>query len=729
MEDQNSVLNEFLERIKAMENSNESLRKKISQKKLELSKIDSEKTSNSNEKEKTEQNKVITKHIPTEKEDEVAAEKALANYKSVKYNQLSIKGNCVEYIIEYVSQEQHSNLFLMGDFTKWELVPMKKTEDMFSYKVVLLKGFKYYYAFQAGDQILLNYDAPLEENPKTLQMQNFIDLNEPNKNFNFDCENDMNILKITQQNYNLAELNLEQDEFLFLNKLKHHVTLTKELTKEERDKKEKLRASVNSYFNELFKYVNPNKSFNYLFQFRFSLKDKILAKYSEDKNIIYYFRICYITEVYIFKCLQLYDSNHIKVNIDSYSYDGFYSTILPSQISCKKIEPQSKLYHLLSSEESKKILDEFKADDKNILTAYFKTLSNLKNNTTNNEQNNENTYSLRRRIIIVTPKKLEPERIKMEDYEFYYSLNRITKVKNKKDSSEVMFKIIDESVEKSKRPNRFAIYYGIVNEKIFLIHCHVLDKDLHNIKMIVKNIKDNEDPHVLKKSEEYIKNNQLLLITQGPKILKLYYQGKKVKTVIVQILLDKLYLLQSPNPDSIFNRMYVTIKNFSEKIKYDLIEQCNEFTYSLDDMPNGVDVQVAFDNEKNLVIEPMMLSVSPCLLKTITHYDEHFLKGKMDKKEEKKKNDFVDMSMMSEMEKYFAIAQRMVSLRKYKNKENLLKMTKEEKDNLIKELDGYQKAMEIILIYIETNEMWENIDEAMSISTEINELIKLINNK
>ena len=315
----------------------------------------------------------------------------------------------------------------------------------------------------------------------------------------------------------------------------------------------------------------------------------------------------------------------------------------------------------------------------------------------------------------------------MDDYEFYYSLNRITKVKNKKDYSEVMYKIIDESIEKSKKPNRFEIYYGIINGKIFLIHCHVLDKDLHKIKMIVKDIKPNEDPKVLKKNDDYIKNNQLLLITQGPKILKLYYQGKKVKTLIVRVEEKRIYLLQSPNPDSIFNRMYVTIQNFSEKIKYDLIEQCSHFTYSLDNMPNGVDIQVEFDNQKNRVIEPMMLSVSPCLLKTITHYDEHFLKGKMPKKEEEKnKNDANDMSMMNEMEKYFAIAQKMVTLRKYKNKENLDKLKQDEKNNLIKELDGYNKAMEIILIYIETNEMWENIDEAMSIKTEINDLIKLL---
>ena len=79
--------------------------------------------------------------------------------------------------------------------------------------------------------------------------------------------------------------------------------------------------------------------------------------------------------------------------------------------------------------------------------------------------------------------------------------------------------------------------------------------------------------------------------------------------------------------------MYVTTQKFIDKIKYDLIEQCNEYTYSLDNLQNGVDVQVTFDNQQNYVLEQMMLSVSPCLLKIITAYNEHLLKQKLPKKE------------------------------------------------------------------------------------------------
>ena len=330
-------------------------------------------------------------------------------------------------------------------------------------------------------------------------------------------------------------------------------------------------------------------------------------------------------------------------------------------------------------------------------------------------------------MIIVTPQKLEPEGINMDDYEFYYSLNRITKVKNKKEGSEVMCIIIDESVEKSKIPTSYEIYYNILNGKINIIHCHVLAKELRNIKMIIKEINKDEDPHIYKNNEEYIKNNQLLLIIKELDILKLYYKGKKIKMKKIKIEENKLYLLQSSNPDSIFNKMYVTTQKFTDKIKYDLIEQCNEYTYSLDNLQNGVDVQVTFDNQQNYVLEQMMLSVSPCLLKIITAYNEHLLKQKLPKKEEDNKNIF--NNMMSEMEKYYIIAQKMVELRKYKNQENINKLTQDEKNKLNKELNEYKNEMQNIMLYIETNEMWENLDEASSISNEIDELIKILNNK
>ena len=735
MEDQNSILNEFLERIKTLENSNKNLKEGISKKKEELLKI-KEEISKPYNPDATKI--VITKKIATVHEGEIAGQKALQNYKSLKFNQNSIKENCEEYTIEYISQEQHNNLYIMGDFTKWELTPMKKNKDIFSYKAILLKGFKYYYSFQAGDQILLDYNTPYDTNPKNSQVQNYIDLNEKGKTTLFDCNNDINVLQLIARNYFLSQINTSEDDFLFLCILKHHGVASRELSLEVKEKQFNLFKSINTYYDLLNQNVNPYSRSNKVWRLKQYLKNRILSRTYEN-NITYYYRIHNINENYVIESLKLYDNNHIKVKSTSYIQNAFFYTIVPSNVTSVKTEDNKK-YYLLPLEESQKKLEDYNKDEKSIIKAYFKTLLNLKNNSMSN--NNVITEDSRTRIF-VTPKKIEPEGISMDDYDFYYSLNKIIKVRNKKEGSEVMFTVVDESAEKRNRPNRYEIYYGIKDNKINLIHIHVLDKDLRDKKMIIKEIGIKDDPHILKKTEEYIKNNQLLLITQGQHILKLYYQGKKVKMLAVKIEENKLYILQSPNPDSFFNKMYVKVQNFSEKLKYDLIEQCNHFTYSLDNMLNGVDVKVSFNSEREYVTEDVMLAASPCLLKQVTSYEEHTLfqripikerEKQIEKEKEKNKdnvdnkksNEFNSFNYMTEIDQFFTIVQKMGELRKYKNKENIDKLKPEEKNKIIKELEQYSKAMIIIMEYIQLNEMWENLDEATNISSEINDLMKLL---
>ena len=739
MEDQNSILNEFLERIKTLENSNKTLKEQISKKKEELLKINEEisKPINPNAAKI-----VITKKFSTVEEAEIAGQKALQNYRSLKYNQNNIKENCEEYTIEYISQEQHNTLYIMGDFTKWELTPMKKNKDIFSYKAILLKGFKYYYSFQAGDQILLDYNNPYDTNPKNSQVQNYIDLNEKGKTTLFDANNDIKILQLIERNYFLSQLNTSEEDFLFLNILKHHAVASRELNLEVKEKQFNLFKSINTYYDLLNKNVYQYNRSNKVWRLKQYLKNRILSRTYEN-NITYYYRIHNINENYVIESVKLYDNNHIKVKSSSYIQNAFFYTIVPSNVTGIKTEDDKK-YYLLPLEESLKILDDYSKDEKSIIKAYFKTLLNLKNNNMSN--NNAITEDSRTRIF-VTPKKIEPEGICIDDYDFYYSMNKIIKVRNKKEGSEVMFTVVDESAEKRNRPNRYEIYYSIKDNKINLIHIHVLDKDLRDKKMIIKEIGIKDDPHILKKSEEYIKNNQLLLITQGQHILKLYYQGKKVKMLSVKIEENKLYILQSPNPDSFFNRMFVKVQNCSEKLKYDLIEQCNHFTYSLDNMLNGVDVKVSFNSEREYVTEDVMLAASPCLLKQVTAYEEHTLFQRIPMKERekqiekekekqieknkdnvdnKKSNEFNSFNYMTEIDQVFTIVQKMGELRKYKNKENIDKLKPEEKNKIIKELEQYSKAMIIIMEFIQLNEMWENLDEATNISSEINDLMKLL---
>ena len=724
MEDQqDSILNEFLERIKTIERKNDILREKILNKNEELIKLENEKINPKKEQEKKDE--IITEKIPNDEKEELEAKKAIENYKSIKSNKLYIENNAIEYLIEFNTQEQYNVLYIMGDFTKWELTPMEKSKDKFTYSVILLKGYKYYYSFQAGDEILIDYNNLYEENPRTFQIQNFIDLSQNNKEILFDFKNDMNSLKLMEKNYFLSKIDIKEEEYMLLIKLKNRGELIKKLSKEKNDKYYKLSSSINSYFDELNYNIESLGLKNKLNKFRNYFKNKIIVqnniKDSKNQNLIYYI-ILELSDNYLFRCEKLYDNNNIKISRDYYTHNIFYYYISPNQISLLPIKPESKSYHLLSLEESQKILEKYNKDETNIIKAYFKTLSNLKNPDLVGNEMLFDDYYLSRNIFLVKPKKIEPEGINMNDYDFYYSYNKITKVRNNKERIDVQFKIIDESVEKNKRPNRFEIYYGIKEKKLYLIHCHVLDKELRNAKMIIKEIDKNTDTHIIKKNEEYIKNNELLLIIQDLIPIKLYHKGKKVKSNIVKIDENKIYLLQSPNIESIFNKMYVKVINFDKKLNYDLIEQCNEFSYSFDNISNiqnGVDIKVIFDIQKNYVSESMMLSVTPCLLKTLSIYEENFLNEKL------LNNNIIENNSVK---KYLDIKQKFFDL-KNNNIDKIDKLTQDEKNKIILELNEYSKLMEEILLEFEEKELWENIDEATNVAAYIIEFIDLVNKK
>ena len=256
MEDQDSILNELLERIKLMEKKNEDLRLKIEQKRQDISTFDVN-TKQPEKLQKLDISEIKLRKIPTPEEDEIEAKKALANFRNVKFNKIQFESNIMEYTIEYTSQEQHNNLYIMGDFTKWELLPMKKNKDTFTYKVILLKGFKYFYSFQSGDQIFLDYNNVYEENPRTLQIQNLIDLTEGNKEIYFDYKTDYNILETLEKNYLMTNIDINEDEFLFLTKLKNHGVIYREISKVRKEKHNQISNDIILYYENHYKYLNP----------------------------------------------------------------------------------------------------------------------------------------------------------------------------------------------------------------------------------------------------------------------------------------------------------------------------------------------------------------------------------------------------------------------------------------------------------------------------------------
>ena len=742
MEDDQDLLNELLERINNAEKRNEDLRKDIKNKQNELKRLDDNALEEEKNKENEKKNNEKKTKIPTIEEDKKLSERFLHEYKNMKFNSYEIEGSSTEYTIEYITQEQHSTLYIMGDFTNWELMPMKKNKDIFSYSVVLMKGFKYYYSFQSGDQLIIDYSNLYEQNPKNFQIQNFIDLAKDGKPSQpFDFEKDMNILKLAQKNYFLVKLDADDDEIAFLDKFKRHIISGKEIKENKRIEHDIIVNSIYNFYDAQFKKITPYENYAKLNNLKAYFKNRILAHNSESKEFKcrYFYKIVELTENNELQCLKLYDNNNIKIEHKYYSEMSNYYTFRLEIISAAPIDDNSKLYHLLPKEESTKILTDYNNDKENILKAYFKTLINLKNFAMTEPVNpliqdpqriNDVMMGGYRGFyrsygnILVNPTRVEPERIKMTDYEFLYSMNRINRVKNKKEGSFVQFEAIDMAAEKAKKPFRFKLYYSMNNKKLNIIHCHVIDKDLRTIKISMKEIEKDVDPHTLKKNEDYIKNNELLLLVKEQIPIKLYYKGKKVKTEFIKIEENKLYILDSPKIDSIFNKMYVQVNKMEEQLLYNLTEKCNEFPYSLGGLGNlqdGVDVQVTYDNNKHYIVEPMMLAVSPCLLRRVSEYDEALLK-------KNKIKDITSNKNITQMDTYIKVKKNMDEYRKY-NKEAIGKMDQKQKDDILLKLNQDKESMVGVLTYIEQMEMWEELEDGANISAEIEDLIKLFSNK
>ena len=66
---------------------------------------------------------------------------------------------------------------------------------------------------------------------------------------------------------------------------------------------------------------------------------------------------------------------------------------------------------------------------------------------------------------------------------------------------------------------------------------------------------------------------------------------------------------------------------------------------------------------------------------------------------------------------------------KENNIDKMDKLTKEEKDKIILELNEYTKSLENLLEYFEENELWDNIDEAANVAADIIYFIELLNKK
>jgi len=367
---------------------------------------------------------------------------------------------------------------------------------------------------------------------------------------------------------------------------------------------------------------------------------------------------------------------------------------------------------------------------------------------------------------MVSPKKIEPNDVEMNDYNYYFLNNEIIHVVNKVDESYVEFKVIEENkkvkqndtsiknniIEKSPIPNieiknknqqnekvenkqkkeiikkkeikpcQFLVYYTFSNsDNVIILHCHILDKSFKYKKMIIKDIDTKEDPHILKKDTKYINSNELLLITKPSGPIKLYFKGKKVQMKTKLISPDKLYRIKSINQfESPFHDLIISINPIKEpfSLNNDIVEKCQENIYTGKEILNGIDAKVEYNDSFGDDVE---LAISPCLLEELSIEEENLLKS-MPKKEEEKKE-----KKSYEMQKLELIEKEMEKYRKY-TKDVIKKMKNSEKDDIATTLDDYKTTMDMICNYVQENELWDSLEKVSALTNEIEDLLNLFDN-
>ena len=753
-------INKLLLKIEQLEEKNRNLRKSIEEKEKQI-KTDTASKNKNYKKEIKESNDYKT---ITLEEDRKAAKRFENELKFLNINSLQITENLVEKKITFKPNKQYGAIYILGDFNGWEPDLMQKNEKGFSFKVVLIKGFKFYYSLQTTEETIIDYNNPYEENKNNSQLQNYINLyqNENEETSNFDFKNDLNILKTAQRNFLLLKINDEIDNTIFLEKFQRHIINSQ--NNSNMKKNENLTNEIKSYYDDYLNKVNYFEK-KKLDKFKLYFNNRILLQNSPImKGVQYQYKILSISEDNnSFICMRLYDHNQIKLNSEYYTNKDFCWKIPLFEIVSTPISKRDKLYHLLSLKESQKISDEYNNDIENIIIAYFDDLEELnKNNRFKKYRKTTNVSEL------VKPKRVEPNDVDMNDYEYYYLNNQIINIKNKDDNSYIEFKIVEENKKsrqnneqikieenkikeikkdintnkkeekkqndnieikpkkeiiknKEKKPAQYLVYYTFSEtNKVVILHCHILDKTFKYKKIKIKEIKDNEDPHILKRDKLYINSSELLLINKSSGPIKLYFKGKKVQMETKLIDINKLYRLKSVKQyKSTFHDVVISIIPIKEPIKLnnELLEKCQETLYNGKEILNGIDTKIEYNESFG---DDTKLAVHPCLLVELTQEEEIALKNKSKKEVKKEKKSY-------ELQKLDLIEKEMNKYRKY-TKDIIKKMKRSEKEDIAITLDDYKSTMDMICNYVQEKEMWDLLEKVSLITNEIEDLLNIIDN-
>ena len=763
MENENEILSQFMNTITQLEREQETLKQTLASKQKELKQLQTF------EQPKSKSSKTIS----TPSLQSINFNEPSFEYLTLNQNKEKILLNLTQHTFNYVPIETTSSAYIMGDFTNWEPVLMNKQQINFSYTTVLIKGFKYYYTYSTNEEPVIDYYAPYETNPKTKTIQNYIELPHHKKQQQislFDSSQDKQILDINRRNYYILQSDSIEEAY-FLDKLKEYLKVYSSQHQIISTDKHALISSIDSYYAEHKRKLISQEQSQLLMEYLSTLEGRVVQKEQKVNQVstLSLFKIVKVVqykEINTVELLPLYDHNGIKTDKNYYVKNYLYARVNVSQLTCDK-NKRNALYYLLPLNESNSVIKEYESNENendNILKVYV-------NQDNINDEKNPKNYGVYSKTVVM-PTKVEPNRLKHTDYSLLNEKCQFVYAKNvhsnmyvkfivvndnngesiKDDNSNKLDKNISKNDNKDKqnknkvKPLQMLIYYTIQNNKIILIHSHILDKELEGKTISLITITTSTDYKKIKYNDSYINRKEILFLERSLMPFKLYYNKHKVQAKFNLITKNRLYQISSQfQSNCAFKDMYVQIEHIplytsTDQCSFELAGECENIPFYETPTKHCVDVLFLFDQNKT-PIDEMLFSFTPCMLtevdpkesyKMMQRYNEERAQQQHQQQQtiQQSGNNYPqkqeNVNEAYEIKKFLLIIDGLNNFDKYQQQPNLIKkLTKDEIEDNIFILEDYQSSLNGIVRYVENNELWDYLGEIDMVSSKIKTLISL----
>lgn len=626
-------------------------------------------------------------------------------------NKQQILDNVTEISITYIPYEQLSNIWIMGDFTEWEPILMNKNKDIFTYTIVLIRGFKYYYLFNSMDTTVIDFNHEYELNPGTNQANNFINLPKENspETIQFEYKLHSSLLKEAKKNFTKARMG-NDEEVLYLENVVEFSTKVKTKINELATRKEEKKQKIKRYFDgKIIEIKNANLN-NYnglcdLFKKRIVVKDKIL----------YYIDNIDLNEQCI-KCMKLYDRSGMKIQMDYYIKKGFFLKFYFKDLEKEEnsINGLNSNIKILSKEESENIMTEWE-NNTSVLKIYYK-LEEAHN------VNRDGIVFFKARGKVLRPMKSNGD---LDLYDIETSAGMITEVKTKEDNLRVQYLGEEIKEEPDNRPISLQIFYNLNERRIpNVLHIHSLNDEIQFDKGFeVFHLERTQDETEYKNCE----NSSLVILFKNYKIYKIYHKNSQnqINELKGEELNYKQERIVKIKSETHLNNYYAKIKKLpiyhlahiknKEDVQminekeytsdYDRVDICNfQSNRTIDFLSGFVDVSIIFDCDDKFLEVPLNVSLPVCMLTNIPINKEMELeKIYLNESKKRKSNDIAQFENL-----HNDVIQNIVKLN---DDDNLFSnLNQQDIKSLITKVESYRNFLPVIGKYVETNELWTYLE-------------------